>query len=62
MFPSDLICGNGMMINGGNIIFLNFVPFHKGKGTGGTRETRLVNDFQGIPLIECVQTGFLVLP
>ena len=38
----------------------SFVPFHKGNGTGGTHRTRLVNDFQGTPPIECIQTGFLV--
>ena len=39
----------------------HLVPFHKGNGTGGTRGTRLVNDFQGLPPIERT-LGHILVP
>ena len=47
-----------MFLNKLCIIFSCSVP--QVNGTGGTHGTRLANYFQGIPQIECVQTGFLV--
>lgn len=47
-----------MFLNNLCIIFSCSVP--QVNGTGGTHGTRLANYFQGIPQIECVQTGFLV--